>query len=233
MKPTKNLTNSEYLIPCAEKSPAGVDIPQPFPHGHFACKVVKEHFFTVNERITPDVALNAITVVLQPFGITNRPCMFVYSWKAVNGTLDVFYLGFRFRVVTLPQSESGSTLETRKSRVLMQIHGLSEPQPEMIHELVASVQAKLDSVAVTLLGTYIARNPAKKLIAGDVDMLLPLKRAPTREHTIHLSACNEPSDFMEMVRVNIPAIFVPLKGITSGVIDSYISSELPKALVVR
>ncbi len=222
---------SEYLIPSAEKSPAGVDIPQPFPHGHFACKVVKEEFFVINERITPDVALNAITVVLQPFGITNRPSMFVYSWKAVNGTLDVFYLGFR--VVTPPRSESGPANETRKPRVLMQIHGLSEPQPEMIHELVVSVQAKLDSVAVSLLGTFITRNPAKKLNDVDVDMLLPLSRPPTRGHTIQLSGRNDPSDFMGMLRVNLPAIFVPLKGVSSGAIFEYISSELPKALVAR
>lgn len=149
----------------------------------------------------------------------------------MNGKLDVFYLGFR--VVALPRSEPGPAHEARKPRVLMQIHGLSEPQPEMIHELVVSVQAKLDSVAVALLGTFITRNPAKKLNAVDVGMLLPLSRPPTRGHTIRLSDRNDPSDFMEMIRVNLPVIFVPLKGVSSGAISAYISSELPKALVAR
>jgi hypothetical protein len=195
------------------------DLRYTFDNGTFECPLIFEYNFQLHHRVTAELALNAINGVMQPFAILNRPGMFVSLQTDEQGKLLIYYMHFICNISDL-KKEHGS--------ISLRMYGIKTLQAGVM-ELVNMIHSKLDVLAVNMLGTWISRYGAAKLLKDDFDILFPVDKAPSSKHMIHKCE-TDPSAFLHLVRKKFVGSFCPMAETPKEILDRYFSKRFERNL---
>lgn len=195
------------------------DLRYSFDNGTFECPLIFEYDFQLHHRVTAELALNAINGVMQPFAILNRPGMFVSLQKDEQGRLLIYYMHFIANVSDL-KKEHGS--------ISLKMYGIKKLQAGVL-ELVKMIHSKLDALAVNMLGTWISRYGAAKLLKDDFDILFPVDKVPSSKKMIHKCE-TDPSAFLALLKKKLVGCFCPMVETPHEILDIYFSKRFERKL---
>lgn len=206
--------NSDYLInPSMVGMATGSlssDLRYTFEIGAFECPLIFEYNFKLHHRVTAELALNAINGVMQPFAVLNRPGMFVFLRKDCQGKLLIYYMHF---------VRTTSSLKSENDSISLRMHGIEMLQEGFL-ELVNMIHSKLDALAINLVGTWISRNGAGKLLKDDFDILLPFDKAPPSKRMFYQYDA-DPHAFLSLIRKKMIGCFCPMLETPKEIMDNY------------
>ena len=135
--------------------------------GQYACDLVYSTSLLLHDRIAPASVLSSIgTTALMSFKVDNRDNMFVY--RDGEGKIHYFFLELNRRK---KGSSVGSSLQTYKNTILLNVHGVDPPGVEITRDLCLMLENKLEMTTLSILSSLIARNSLFKLTSRDVDFL--------------------------------------------------------------
>ena len=133
---------------------------------------------------------------------------------------------FVFYMILVTHEAKEKSAASSLNELSLKIYGITYAVPQIVSRFVAMIQSKLDEVAVTILGTSLARNPSKKLHSSDIGLLLPLEKKATLKIGFEKYIFDVPANqIFGLLRRNLPSIFYAIRGVNREDIVKHLSKN--------